>query len=152
MSHAPSHAYRLGAALLASLLLLGPLPLLAASRPKAAPNAAPQETPAPPSQPAGPSPEICAKVRESRTRSAYYLKQSLAQSRLELLAAQQELVYAKMGYRPFQIQGLMAGTYRDLEQSRRVVQDAKASSDRLADDPIGKVETPWPACAETPSR
>jgi hypothetical protein len=108
-----------------------------------APEARPPQTP---SRPTDPSPEICAKVREARKRLKYYLDQSLTQAKLDRLAAEQELTYTKMGYRPIQIQGLMASTYRDLERSRRVVQDAKAVYDRLADDLIGKVETPWPAC------
>jgi hypothetical protein len=161
-------AIRLGAALLVGLLLLDPWPLLAAGRPKAAPKPAPDEpsifapvapgTPAnredspgtqppqTPSRPAGPSPEICAKVREARKRMEYYGQQSLTQAQLERLAAEKELVYTKMGYRPVQVQAQMASTYRDLERSRRIVQDAKAAYDRLADDLIGKVATPWPAC------
>jgi hypothetical protein len=161
-------AIRLSVALLVGLLLLDPWPLLAAGRPQVAPKPTLDEpsifapvapgtpatredspgTPPPqtPSQPAGPSPEICAKVREVRKRHTYYLNQSLTQAKLDRLAAEQELIYTKMGYRPLQIQALMASTYRDLEKDRRVVQDAKASYDRLADDLIGKVETPWPAC------
>ena len=161
-------AIRLGVVLLVALLLFGPWPLLAAGQPKAAPKSAPDEpsifapvapgTPAnreaapgsqppqTPSRPAEPSPEVCAKVREARKRHSHYLDQSLTQAKLERLAAEEELVYTKMGYRPLRIQGLMASTYRNLEQTRRVVQDAKASYDRLADDLIGKVETPWPAC------
>jgi hypothetical protein len=117
--------------LLAGLCLLDPWPLLAAGRSKAAPK---------------PAPEVCAKVREARKRFSYYLEQSKRQSQIELLVAQEELAYAQMGYRPFQIQAQMAGAYRQVEEGRRVVQDAKAAHDRLADDLIGKVPEPWPAC------
>jgi hypothetical protein len=99
-----------------------------------------------PSQPTGPSPEVCAKVREARKRHKYYLEQAELQSELRLLAAQKELIYTQMGYRPAYVQSIMASTYRNLEDSDRIVRDAKAAYDRLADDLIGKVEMPWPAC------
>jgi hypothetical protein len=93
-----------------------------------------------------PSSEVCAKVREARKRFDYYRKQSSTQSELELLAAKKKLVYTQMGYPPRTVESLMADTYRRLENNRRMVQEAKAAHDRLADDLIGKVETPWPAC------
>jgi hypothetical protein len=113
------------------------------TNPKDSPGTSPPQTP---SRPADPSLEVCAKIREARKRHDYYQKQSLSHAELELLAARQALLYAKMGYGSIRTQALMASTYRHLEQSRHVVQEAKASYDRLADDLIGKVETPWPAC------
>jgi hypothetical protein len=93
-----------------------------------------------------PSSEVCAKVREARNRFMHYLDISSSQSKLELLAAQKALLYTQMRYPPRTVESLMADTYRSLEDGRRRVQEAKAAHARLADDLIGKVETPWPAC------
>jgi hypothetical protein len=136
-----------------TLILLSPWPLLAAGQPHATPRAAPEEpsfapaAPAePPSRPAGPSPEICAKVREAQVRQERYEELSVSHSKLKALAAKETLLYTQMGYSPRQKEDRMADTYRGLEESRHRVQEAKAAYDRLADDLIGKVEKPWPAC------
>jgi hypothetical protein len=95
---------------------------------------------------ADPSSEVCAKVREARARKERHEELLVSHAQLEALAAKESLVYAQMGYSPRQREDRMADTYRRLEESRRRVQDAKAAYDRLADDLIGKVEKPWPAC------
>jgi hypothetical protein len=95
-----------------------------------------------------PSPEICAKVREARVRQERYEELYVSHTKLEVLAAKESLLYTQMGYSPRQKEDRMADTYRGLEESRRRVQDAKAAYDRLADDLIGKVEKPWPACEQ----
>jgi hypothetical protein len=93
-----------------------------------------------------PSSEVCAKVREARRRFLHYRKLQSILSELELSAAKKKLLYTQMGYPPRTVEALMADTYRYLEEDRRKVQEAKSAHDRLADDLIGKVETPWPAC------
>ena len=60
--------------------------------------------------------------------------------------AKKALVYTQMGYPPRKVEALMADDYRREAEGHRKVRDAKAAYDRLADDLIGKVETPWPAC------
>jgi hypothetical protein len=93
-----------------------------------------------------PSSEVCAKVREARVRKERYEELYVSHGKLEVLASKELLLYTQMGYSPRQREDRMADTYRGLEESRRRVQDANAAYDRLADDLIGKVETPWPAC------
>jgi hypothetical protein len=93
-----------------------------------------------------PSSEVCAKVREARKRSLRYGDLSLSHSKQRVLAAEQKLLYTRMGHPPRKVESLMADTYRRLEEERRQVDAAKAAYDRLVDDLIGKVETPWPAC------
>ena len=145
---------RLSAALLAGLLLLNAGPRLAAERSKGPPRSAPEEPsifapaapPETPSRPASPSPEVCAKVREARLRHKYYMQVYGVPSQLRLLAPKQELLLTQMRYAPSTVEAMMADRYRSIARAEQEVRDAKASYDRIADDLIGKVETPWPAC------
>jgi hypothetical protein len=66
------------------------------------------------------------------------------------LAAENTLVSVRMAYPPRRVEALMADAYRNLEDSRRRVQEVKATRDRLGDDLIGTVETPWPT-SEAPT-
>jgi hypothetical protein len=142
--------------LLAGLGLLDPWPLLVAGRSKAAPKPAPEEPsifapaappepttspgdasgtrpPATPSQPADLTPEQCVKIRTARHRLDHYL---VAENRR----------LDAMIYPADQVELRMAASERRLQEARAEVREAWAAYARLADDLLGKVPDPWPAC------